>query len=75
MTLPTSTYWTASEGYEPDNPLGAMPVLPTGIDAQGDVVNSLAAMHSFRDHELFVFSPGKLGGKVGHHSACASALR
>src|SRR5712692_189616 len=36
MTLPTSTYWTASEGYEPDNPLGAMPLLPTGIDAQGE---------------------------------------
>ena len=36
MTLPTSTYWTAAEGYEPDNPLGAMPVLPTGIDPQGE---------------------------------------
>src|SRR5260370_79631 len=44
------------------------------IDAKGDVVNGLPTMHSFRDHELFVFSPGKLGGQVGRGRASASAL-
>src|SRR5260370_41422294 len=44
------------------------------VDAKSDVVNGFSTMHSFRDHELFVFSPGKLGGQVGQRSACASAL-
>src|SRR5712691_6818041 len=33
------------------------------IDTKSDVVNSLAAMHRFGDHELLVFRPGKLRGE------------
>src|SRR5437879_10872396 len=31
-----------------------------GINAQGDVVNGLATMYGFGNHELFVFRPSKL---------------
>ncbi len=37
-----------------------------GIDAKSDVVNGLATMHSFRNHELLVFGPGKLRRQLGH---------
>lgn len=33
-----------------------------GIDAQGDVVNGVAAMHGFRNHQLLVLGPGKFCG-------------
>src|SRR5580704_7678148 len=35
-----------------------------GIDAQGNVVNGLAAVNSFRDHELLVFGPFESGGQM-----------
>src|SRR5260370_12694929 len=45
------------------------------VDAKSDIVKGLTTMHGFRDHELFVFRPGKLGGQVGNRSVGASALR
>ena len=33
------------------------------INAQGDVVNGLAAVHGFGNHKLFVFRPSELGGQ------------
>src|SRR3979411_3160744 len=40
------------------------------IDAKSDVINSLATMHGFRNHELLVFRPGEVrwqlrSGSVG----------
>ena len=35
-----------------------------GIDAKSDVVDSFAAVHGFRNHELLVFRPGKLRGQL-----------
>ncbi len=38
------------------------------VNAQSNVVNRFAAMHRFRNHELLVFGPCKLGGQLdlGH---------
>src|SRR2546426_6821584 len=36
------------------------------VNAQSDVVNRFAAMDRFRNHELLVFGPGKLGGQLDH---------
>ena len=44
-----------------------------GVDAKGHVVNGLSAMHGFRNHELFVFRPGKLRGQLRQRRA--SSLR
>src|SRR5712675_2105845 len=46
-----------------------------GIDAKSDVIDSLAAMHGFRNHELLIFGPGKLGGQLRRHSAGAAGRR
>src|SRR6267143_2645697 len=35
-----------------------------GVEAQSDVVNPLAAMHRFRNHELFVFGPFEARGNL-----------
>src|SRR5436309_7438018 len=36
------------------------------VNTQSDVVNRFAAMDRFRNHELLVFGPGKLGGQLDH---------
>src|SRR5438132_2135444 len=45
------------------------------IDPKGNVVNGLATMYRFRNHELFVFRPGKLSGQMRDRSARVSAPR
>jgi hypothetical protein len=40
------------------------------IDAKCDVVNDLAAVHGFRNHELLVFRPGKLRGYLRVDRTC-----
>src|SRR5712664_1780645 len=42
-----------------------------GINSKGNVVNSLSAMHGFRNHQLFVFRPGKLRVQLRDRSAGA----